>query len=180
MGQLDIFGSQIHEYLFVIEPDQKTVEKLIQLKKLLHAQIPLSDQTLQSKPHISICYFEASDFSDELIISKSNQAISVIESFDINLSGCEKWKNGTFVLKIKQDQFIQKLQKELSLIFKGVIQTPHLTIARNISKESLDHLSIDDFQYTRSFKCQAILLLKKTGNEPYQILHQILLARKEY
>ncbi len=147
---------------------------------LMNRSISLPEETFHSKPHISICYFEANDFSDELIISKASQAFSAIESFDINLNGCEKWKNGTFVLKIKQDQFIQKLQKGISPIFKGVIQTPHLTIARNISKSSLEYFSIDDFDYTGSFHCKTILLLKKNGNEPYQILHQIPLTRKEY
>lgn len=175
MKQLDIFGCEIHEYLLVIEPDEQITESLIHLRKQLNTLIPLSDQTLQSKAHISLCYFKASDFSDELIISKANQGLANIESFNIAINGCEKWNNGTFILRVKQDSHIEVLLRNLASIFKGIIQTPHLTIARSIPKSYLDYLPIDDFQYQGSFNCNTIVLLKKTGSESYRVLHKIIL-----
>jgi 2'-5' RNA ligase len=177
MEQLDIFGTSMHEYLLVIEPNSKTTEKVIGLRELLSKTIPLSKDSLQSKPHISLCYFEANDSSDELIISKMKQATSSIKSFEIFLNDCEKWKNGTFILKIEQDQYIQQLQRELSAVFKGVIKTPHLTIARNIPEHSLNQISLDDFHYKGSFTCESVLLLKRGGNEPYQLLDKIDLLK---
>lgn len=175
MKQLDIFGCETHEYLFVIEPDEQTTEILIHLRKQLHISFSLSDQTLQSKPHISLCYFEASDFSDELIISKAKQGLAAIEKFNVAIDGCEKWNNGTLILKIKQDSSIQKLLQELVTVFKGIIRTPHLTIARSIPKSFLEHLPIEDFQYQGNFNCDSIVLLKKTGGDAYQVLHKITL-----
>lgn len=178
MEQLNIFGSETHEYLFVIEPDQKTADKLIQLRILLNTFISLQEETLHSKPHISVCYFQASNFSDELIISKAEQLISSIKSFDIALNGCEKWKNGTFILKVMQDEYIHQLQKELSKVFKGVIKTPHLTITRNLSEQFLNQLTLDAFQYYGGFTCESILLLKRNKTEPYHVLDKILLSKK--
>lgn len=176
MQQLDIFGSAIHGYLICIEPDQQTTDEVIQLKQLLHTSIPLSDQVLKSKPHISLCYFEASDFSDELIILKMEQALTGIECFEITLNGCEKWNNGSFILKVDHTDSIHVLQKQLSAHFKGVVRTLHLTIARAISTKQLADFSANDFQYSGNFSCDSIVLLKKSGNTPYQLLHQVVLS----
>lgn len=178
MEQLDIFGTKAYEYLIVIEPDKKTIEKLIVFRKLLNAMTTLSKEFLQSKPHISLCYFEATDFSEELIISKIKQAISSIKSFDIALNGCEKWKNGTFILKINPDQNLYQLQEEFSKVFKGVIKTPHLTIARNLPEEFLNNLLPDEFQYYGNFTCETITLLRRSQNAPYQILDKIPLLQE--
>jgi len=175
MKQRDIFGSETHEYLFVIEPDQKTADKLIQFRMLLNNSIPLPEEILRSKPHISLCYFEASDFSDELIITKA-QGLTDIENFNITIDGCEKWNNGTFVLKIKQDSRIEMLIGKLATIFKGTVKTPHLTIARSLPKIFLQHLLTDSFQYQGNFNCDTIVLLKKTGNKWYEILHKFPLC----
>ena len=86
-------------------------------------------------------------------------------------------KNGTFIVRVSQDKYIQQLQEELSKVFKGVIKTPHLTIARNISEQFLNQLSFDNFQYDSSFTCESVLLLKRNGNEPYQLLDKIDLLK---
>ena len=91
IGQLDIFGTRTHEYLLVIEPDSKITEKIMVIRSQLNQITSLSRDSLQSKPHISLCYFEANDFSDELIVSKMRQAISSVKPFEILLNGCEKW-----------------------------------------------------------------------------------------
>nr|WP_294861893.1 2'-5' RNA ligase family protein [uncultured Fluviicola sp.] len=176
MNQLDIFGTKIHEYLLVIEPDSKTIGKIIAIRELLSRTIPLSKDSLQSKPHISLCYFEANDFSDELILSRMKQVISSIKPFEIFLIGCEKWKNGTFILQVDQNEPIQNLQRELSAVFKGVIKTPHLTIIRNLPQRFLNQLSLSDYHYDGSFTCESVLLLKRSGNEPYHILGKIDLS----
>lgn len=177
MEQLDIFGSETYEYLFVIEPDQKTTERVIELRMFVNSIIPLSEETLHSKPHISICYFEASDYSDDLILTKVNQVLSSIHSFDIRVEGSEQWKNGTLVLNINPDESILDLQKQLAGVFKGVIKTFHLTIARHIAAKFSDQLPIESFQYKNEFKCESIHILKKKGNKPYQILDTIYLKK---
>lgn len=178
MEQLDIFGTTIHEYLLIIEPDKKTADKLIEYRKLLNSLTPLSKDSLHSKPHISLCHFEANDFSEELIISKTEQALSSIKCLDIILNGSEKWRNGTFILKINQNQYIHQLQKELSKVFKGVIKTPHLTVARNLSEQFLNNLILDDFDYHGYFACHEIILLKRCVDGPYQIVKKILLPNE--
>lgn len=177
MEQLDIFGSEIYEYLFVIEPDQKTTEKIIQFRTLIHNVVPLSEEILHSKPHISVCYFKASNFSDEFILEKSNQVLSSIRSFDLQLDGAEQWNNGTLILRINPDENILELQKQLSGAFKGVIKNFHLTIARNIPNELLYQLPIDSFDYKTEFKCESIYILKKKDNKPYQLLETIRLRK---
>ncbi|MNJ85933.1 hypothetical protein D3C87_34150 [compost metagenome] len=79
--QLDIFGGSISEYLIVIEPDHATSQKVILLKQQLNSIFPLSDDSLHSKPHISLCYFEANESSEELIEEKLNSAVSSIKQF---------------------------------------------------------------------------------------------------
>ncbi|MDF3029133.1 MAG: hypothetical protein K0S23_3440 [Fluviicola sp.] len=175
MGQLDIFGSDTYEYLFIIEPDQKTAEKLIELRMFVNSMIPLSEEILHSKPHISICYFKASEFSNDLIITKTKQVLSSVKSFDIQLEGSEKWKNGNLVLKVNPDTNTLELQKKLSGAFRGVIKKFHLTIVRNIADKLLDQLPMENFDYKSVFKCEAIYILKKKENKPYQLLDTIYL-----
>ena len=178
MRQLDIFGSETYEYLFIIEPDQKTIEKLIELRMLLNSTIPLSEEILHSKPHISICYFEASDFSDDLILTKAKQVLSSVKSFDIQLEGSEKWENGILVLKVNPDENTLELQKQLSGAFRGVIKNFHLTIARNMAVKLLDQLPMENFEYKGRFRCESIYILKKKQSKPYQLLDTIYLKRK--
>ena len=78
MEQLEIFESETYEYLLVIEPNQKTTQKIIQLRMLVNNIISLSEEILHLKSHISICYFEASDFSDDHILTKAKQVLSSI------------------------------------------------------------------------------------------------------
>ena len=175
MGQLDIFGSETYEYLFVIEPDHKTTEKLIELRMLVNSMIPLSEEILHSKPHISICYFKANEFSDNFISTKTKQVLSSLKSFDIRLEGAERWKNGNLVLTLIPDINTMELQKQLSGAFKGVIKKFHLTIARNIADKLLDQLPMENFDYKSAFKCESIYILKKKENKPYQLLDTIYL-----
>ena len=177
MNQLDIFGTKNHEYLLVIEPDLTTTDRVIAMKELLNKTISLTTDSLQSKPHISLCYFEANNYSEELILSRMKQAISSIKPFDILLVGSEKWKNGTFIIKVHQDERIRQFLQELSAVFKGVIKTPHMTIARNLPKRSLNKLSLSDYDYHGHFTCESVLLLRRNGNEPYQLLDQIDLLK---
>lgn len=178
MHQLDIFGTQTYEYLLVIEPDSKTTDKVIAMRELLNKTIPIMNDSLKSKPHISLCYFEANDSSEEIIISKMKQAVSLIEPFDILLKGSEKWKNGTFILKIEQNVYIEQLQRELSAVFKGIIKNPHLTIARNIPEQILNQLSLEEYDYNGYFTCESVLLLKRSENEPYQLLDEIYFSKR--
>jgi 2'-5' RNA ligase len=175
MEQLDIFGSEIHEYLFVIEPDQPTKENLLRFRELVNHIVPLSEEILHSKPHISVCYFKASDFSNDFILTKTSQILSSVKSFDIQLKGSEMWKNGTLVLKVNPNESIRELQKQLSNTFKGVIKNFHLTIARSIPTEFLDKIPIEHFEYQGEFNCSSIYILKKKENEPYQLLGAISL-----
>lgn len=175
MEQLDIFGSEIHEYLFVIEPDQKTTENLIRFRELLNCITPLSEEILHSKAHISVCYFKANDFSNDFILTKTRQILSSVKSFHIQLKGAEMWKNGTLVLKVNPNESIRELQKQLSNTFKGVIKNFHLTIARSISAEFQDKIPIEHFEYQGGFSCSSIHILKKKESEPYQLLGTISL-----
>jgi hypothetical protein len=105
------------------------------------------------------------------------QAISAVTCFNVILNGCQKWKNGTFILRVNQDEYIQQLQKSLSRTVKGVIKTLHLTITRNIPERLLNQLSLDDFHYMGNFTCESVLLLKRNGSNPYQLLEKIDLSK---
>jgi 2'-5' RNA ligase len=177
MEQLELFGAKVHEYLLIIKPDSIITNRIIEFRESLNRITSLPKDSLRSKPHISLCYFEATDSSVELIISKTKQAISNITSFKVVLDGCEKWKHGTIILQINKNDQLEKLQKELSKVFKGVTKTLHLTILRNIPGQSLNQLSLDNFPYYGEFNCESILLLKKTANKPYQLLKQIDLLK---
>lgn len=179
MGQLDIFGSEIHEYLFVIEPDQKTTEQLIQFRALINGVIPLTEEILHSKPHISICYFEASNFSDDYILSKAKQALNHLKSFDIQLNNAEIWKNGTLVLKVSPNENTLELQHQLSGVFKGIIKNLHLTIARNLTGKFQEQFSMEKFNCKNTFKCESISLLQKKEHKPYRVLGRIYLKEAE-
>lgn len=171
--QLDLFGGSISEYLIVVEPDYNTSQKVIHLKQQLNAIFPLQEDILHSKPHISLCYFEANESSEEFIREKLASSTSSLKPFTISVSGAEKWKNGTLVLKLSQNEHLNYLQKELSLSFKGIIKALHLTISRNIPERILEQVSTDNFDYQGNFLCESVLLLKKSPGKSYQLLSSV-------
>ncbi|WP_300665286.1 2'-5' RNA ligase family protein [Fluviicola sp.] len=171
--QLDIFGGSISGYLIVIEPDHATSQKVVQLKQQLDTIFPLPEDVLHSKPHISLCYFEANESSEELIKEKLTAITASLKPFTVVISGVEKWKNGTFILQLIQNEALNYIQKELSHSFKGVTKTPHLTIARTIPERILEQVSPDYFDYQGDFICESILILKKSPGKSYQTLSMI-------
>ena len=176
MNQLDIFGSDIYEYLFVIEPDHETSGRVISMRNNLNRLISLPEEVLHSKPHISLCYFEARDFSDQFIRTKTKQVLSSLQPFDVQIIGSEIWKNGTFILKVNPNEHTLELQKQLSLAFKGVIKNLHLTIARSMPVEMISTIPMELFDYQGRFPCKSIYILKKKHPDPYQLLETIQLG----
>jgi 2'-5' RNA ligase len=192
MEQLELFDTKklirnhLVEYLFVISPDLPTKNKVIELKKKLHAIIDISQLGLMSKPHVSIIDFRFAKENDEQIIELTTNALNSVTSFIAEIKGVSTFINGkesrTLILNFENPMPIIQIQKLLSISFfnKTSSYNPHITIANSIpiSKfEQIQDLSI--FDYKGILSCSNISLLKRTisnGKEsPFLNIHDFVL-----
>ena len=155
-------------YFILISPAERIRDWVIDQKRRLHAEIPLSDFNLYAIPHISLYKIKMED-NDEMIKRKVSAAIATHTSFHQPLSGIEYLIHGnvsfSVCVKVAKPERIIALYQSLreTFKFKKTNFHPHLTIARdmdNNSKPVVQRL-FQTMSYEDSFLCNNVLILKK-------------------
>jgi 2'-5' RNA ligase len=184
-GQLNIFGEDVYEYFFLIQPDQKTEKEVKLYKRIVNGYIHLSAENRWSVPHLSLFKCTANCSMDEAIISKASQALKNVEGFKVKLDGVDVYHHGlikkSLVLKVKNPAPIKSLNKSLSEEFKGPSDklSPHITIVRAIPTNDFKKLnSLEQFNYKGEFDCKKVTILKKMvgSDKNYVVLHEAALC----
>lgn len=183
--QLSLFETKLHEYFFLIPPDQRTKQEVTFLKGIANNLINLSEENLWSVPHLSLFKCMVGYSIDDLIIRKTAKALKNIHSFKIKLDGLEvfthKSSKKTLVLKIKNPDPINTINKSLTdeFYFRPHTLLPHITIAKSINQSDFGKLSysLNKFDYKGEFLCNKIIILKKVigENKRYSVLHEAAL-----
>jgi 2'-5' RNA ligase len=155
-------------YFILISPAKRIRDWVIDQKRRLHAEIPLSDFNLYAIPHISLYKIKMED-NDEMIKRKVSTAIATHTSFHQPLSGIEYLTHGnvsfSVCVKVAKPERIVALYQSLreTFKFKKTNFHPHLTIARGIdnnNKSAVQRL-FKMMNYEDSFFCDHVLILKK-------------------
>ena len=183
-GQLNLFSEEIHEYFFLIQPDQKTEKEVKLYKRIVNSSIHLSPENLWSVPHLSLFKWTTSAGIDDYIIQKTEKALKDRKGFKVELDGLDVYAHGnikrSLVLKVKNPQPIMSVNKSLTSEFKFRPHKirPHISIVRSINVNDFDKLSsLNQFDYKGEFTCNKITILKKVlgQDQKYVTLHEAVL-----
>ena len=176
-----------HDYLIVIPPVDEVGMKIMYYK--LKAWELIGDfASLHSKAHITVNHdpnIPALVFEEKLAYYQ--RKLPKVSAFEMKVCGFGKFKHSgnsyTIYAKIEVSSIIQQTLSTLNRTFsKGVVKTPHLTIAKAISKEKADKLwqYFANLKFERSFYADKINVLetptRRHHNLPMRLKAQIKLA----
>lgn len=175
------------DYLIVIPPIDDISMKIMYYK--LKAWEMIGDYpSLHSKAHITVNHdpnIQALIFDEKLAYYQ--RKLPNISPFELKICGFGKFKHNansyTIYAKIEMSRVVEKTLSTLNRTFsKGVVKTPHITIARTISKKKADILwqYFAKLKFERSFYADKINVLetptRKHHNLPMRLKAQIKLA----
>ncbi len=175
------------DYLIVIPPVDAISTKIMYYK-LKAWELIGHYPSLHSKAHITVNHdlnIQSLVFEEKLAYYQHK--LTNISSFEMKVCGFGKFKHNansyTIYAKIEINPVVQKAFSALNKTFsKGVVKTPHMTIAKTISKEKADILwrYFADLKFERSFYADKINVLEsptyKHCNLPMRLKAQIKLA----
>ncbi|RYY06398.1 MAG: hypothetical protein EOP43_06485 [Sphingobacteriaceae bacterium] len=155
------------DYLLVIPLDEKIVSKFIFLK--LKAWELIGDYpSLHSKAHITVNHdpnIEGYIFEKKLIYYQ--RKLSFVNDFKVNVSGFGFFRHNansyTIYAKVKPDNVLKNRLHNFDRTFsKGVVKTPHITIAKTVSKPKYEKLwsYFEHFKLECSFYADKITVLE--------------------
>ncbi|MVN20713.1 2'-5' RNA ligase family protein [Mucilaginibacter arboris] len=132
------------DYLLIIPPDRDVVSKIMYFKLKAWEMIG-AYPSLHSTAHITINHdynIYASVFEEKLTYYR--RKVSFINTFEVKISGFDKFQHGdtyTIYAKVEVSAAIKETLSKFNKTFsKGVVKTPHITIAKTITKEKFEIL----------------------------------------
>lgn len=186
--QAVLSAQKVHEYFFLIRPDEWTIRQVKLYREKLNAIIVLSDENLYSAPYLSLFKHHFHQPVDRIITTRSRAGISDITPIKIVIEGCEVFAHGNIsrsvVLKIKHPEPLVQLRRSLMSQFSlpPAKVTPHITIAKSIRLDDFNKISdvLPEFNFQNEFVCDKITILKKIVGETknYQLFQQVGLSGK--
>jgi 2'-5' RNA ligase len=185
MASSGLLNRVFYEYFFLIRPDEKTIQMVLEGKRKINELIGISKENQYSVPHLSLFKLIRYKCSDELIIQKGSTALKNCAGFRMAFDGCDVFVHGnvsrSLVLKITDPQPILNLNKSLLNEFdlQGGRFSPHITIAKSVPLKDFNKLSgsLNQFNYKGEFFCDKVTVLKKVVGEDtqYNKFHELQL-----
>ena len=156
----------IQDYLLVITPSQEVVNKVRTFKDIAKNVVGYY-HSFNSKAHITVNHYydrNALFFNERAPIYRS--MAGRINAFEIEICGCDYFQHQdtyTIYAKVELSQNITTTFFMFKKVFgSDVPQTPHITIARSLSKTQFnllwDYFKNQKFEY--SFYADKIVVLK--------------------
>lgn len=167
------FGNDGHyEYLLVANPSVEVHQKVMQEKTYFYDEYR-ERITIKTQPHITVANFSATKEMEEIIIRQLQRACAGINSFTVTLHNYSGFVPHTIYLRVQNEQPFKQLAKQIQLMDGyiaandcpplTVVNKPHLTIARQLSKNSYLK-AIADYatrKFHASFTLNELLLIKR-------------------
>lgn len=157
-----------YEYFLLISPSASIKQEVKALKNKLNEKIGMSNENVNSVPHISLLLLRENSNLDTFITEKVKHAAASFDGFNILINGAHKFEHpytADLVLKVESDE-INKLQTSLCHAFnlrapKSFV--PHITIGRGIPKNKFEKIGTDfsDFDLREDFLCSSVTVLKR-------------------
>ena len=155
------------DYLLIIPPVEDIALRITYLK--LKAWELIGDYpSLHSIAHITVNYDpNIQDLIFEEKLTYYKRKLPCIDAFEVTVCGFGNFKHHensyTIFAKVELSPVMEKAFSNLNRTFsKGVVKTPHITIAKTISKEKFDILwkHFENLQFECSFYADKIKVLE--------------------
>lgn len=168
----DTYNHNIKEFLFVLTPSTPLQEKVSKLKKDAQQLVGYPYRSRYAKAHITLGYC-ITDQPVKLIWSIADKVQS-ITPFTVHIKDCRSLHHGenrSICLDVVNKVAVREITENLNELTETV-DTPHLTIARNLPYD--DFLKawyyFETIQYSQNFMCDHITVLERSGTRwiPYE------------
>lgn len=147
--QLEIPTTQKVDHLIVISPPDEIMSLAWEIKREVEKIIGVY-KSRTSTPHITICKSVLTTGNEGRITEQWQSLFIAIPAFRMRVKGLKVFEtSGTLYLETDYPEELKEIRKELyiknkelriSKQFYSLISTPHITIGRGLSKESLNKL----------------------------------------
>lgn len=152
-------------YLVVISPPLEIKKQIADIKKTLNDIYPLNPQNLHSIAHITLTESRTDDENFPEVIQN---LLNGKKPFIIEIKGWDYFDHGNTVsifLKVSFPEPIVDLMKAV----KSKSKTPHLSLAKNVSHETLEKLTphLEKLHYFPKWLCDEVTVLRKKMSEKH-------------
>lgn len=174
---------ELYEYLLVAYPDSSVVNKVM-VEKIKFNETYLHAITGNSKPHITIANFMASEGMEETIFRYTERICSQQQSFEVEVNNYSGLPPHTIYLRILDKQPFKQLAKELKVVSSyisscacppvNLITNPHISIARQLTETIYSKAMMNYSQKTfhETFLVNEFVLLRRSNqNEKCKAVH---------
>lgn len=150
------------ENFLLISPSLPVAKDVSFFKQRFRRILGHSYESEFSKAHISLVKYH-DVHSDNLLYHIADNVLSGFKPFTIYINGFYVLHHGgnrTICLNIINKNSVCELMKKLT----GQESLPHITLAKNLSKEDFNRLwpTVRNIKYANSFKCESITVLRGT------------------
>lgn len=186
----------LFKYTLVISPSAQIIALVRALKERLGITIGAHFGSKNSLAHMTLFVFFATEENYPKILAEFKRLLAVLEPFELVFSGFDQFsENGTFYVKptgessesIKslckyiQSNFNQSLKKQSLERWKGSFHTPHLSVARELSIDSLQIASKLFTEFEQSYLCDSFVIRRfNESRGQYDIIDTIPLLGQDY
>lgn len=144
----------------LISPDRLVAKHASAFKQGFRQILGHPYESEHSKAHITLVQFEDTH-GDSMLYHITDNVLTGFKPFNIYLNGFIVLRHGekrTICLDIVNKNDVRELMKKLT----GRENLPHITLAKNLSKEDFKMLLpvIRNTKYSSSFRCHAITVLR--------------------
>jgi 2'-5' RNA ligase len=161
----------IFEYFILISPDHKVKQYVRDLKEKLNQKIGLSEENVNSVPHLSLMLLRKGNIQDSTVIEKTKRSLSEESGFKIELSKATSLghpETNDLILTVENPEPVKKIFKNLLAQFEPGRNhprffAPHITIGRGIPKKDFENISpaLSEFDLKTEFLCRSITILRR-------------------
>lgn len=180
----------IYEYFLLISPDQKVKQHVRGLKEKLNRRIGLTQDNVNSIPHISLMLLRKGSIQDSAVIEKAKESLLKESSFKIELhqaSSFDHAETNDIILNVENPEPVKKIFKNLISQFEPGrnhprLVNPHITIGRGIPKKDFEKVSssLNEFNLRADFLCRSVTILRRQvmGREKskYKMIGEVMLG----
>lgn len=163
-NQTSLFGP-LYAYLVVLSPPAAIKEAIARIKVEMNSIADILPRNVNSIAHITL----TDKLTDEPeLFNTVGELTAGHPPFMVTVDGWgvfDHGKNVTLYLRVLNPEPVNGLAE----LLKSSARTPHISLAKKISHETLDRLGpyLNDLDYTAQWECTEIVVLRKLMSEKH-------------
>lgn len=174
----------LFEYLLIVSPGKEVYEKVMDEKQAFYENYK-EIVAIKTKPHITVSNFVATEGLENILLKWIQRATAEQESFNVCLNNYSGFPGNAVFLRVQDPIPFRELIKRLQPISRQLknfgcpafqfSQTPHMSIARGLSKDVYDK-AISEYarkEFAAFFNVSELVLLRKQYGNKYEKYKQV-------